>query len=347
MYEIPILILSFIRPICTKQIIENVRKIKPKKLYFAVDGPRDANDVEKCAEVRKCIELVDWNCEVHTKFQSTNLGCRLGVTSAITWFFENEEMGVILEDDTLPSTDFYPYMEAMLNRYKDDPRIFMVSGDNFQFGVRRGNADYYYSAYAHIWGWGTWRRTWQNYDVTLGNLDNHFQNKLPLHDCCSDEEATFWYKKFLSTKAGKFDTWDYQLMFTGFSQGVLSVMPNVNLVSNIGYDMEGSTHAKGKGFTSDLPTRELKTYIQPDQVRQSVEADKFTYSFIFRAELIRISTIEHILLTLNREKRFKEAIQLVSQALNANPNSKPFQALYQKFYTEELSLIQIPELSTT
>ena len=155
--ETPVLFLVFNRPDTTAQVFEAIRQAKPPRLYVASDGAREdkEGELEKVKQVREIVSQVDWNCEVKTLFRDKNLGCKIAVSSAIDWFFEQEEMGIILEDDCLPHPTFFRFCQELLERYRDDERIGMISGNNFQFGRKCTDYSYYFSMYSHIWGWAS------------------------------------------------------------------------------------------------------------------------------------------------------------------------------------------------
>jgi hypothetical protein len=129
-----LLFLVFNRPNETQKIFDEIKKVKPKKLYIAADGPRINKDEEDCIKVKSIFSIIDWDCQVYTLFREKNLRCKYVVSSAIDWFYENEEMRLILEDDCLPSQDFFRFCDLMLNKYKDDNRIRFITGFNFNFG---------------------------------------------------------------------------------------------------------------------------------------------------------------------------------------------------------------------
>ncbi|MEO8165112.1 MAG: glycosyltransferase family 2 protein, partial [Betaproteobacteria bacterium] len=162
----PVLIVGFNRPHTTTRVLESLRAAKPARVFFAVDGPRpDAvEDASRVDKVQSLVSLIDWDCEVQTLFRSNNLGCKLGVSSAISWFFQQVDAGIILEDDCIAHPSFFPYVRELLGRYAVDERLLMISGNNFQADRRKPADSYYFSRYAHIWGWATWRRAWQHYD---------------------------------------------------------------------------------------------------------------------------------------------------------------------------------------
>jgi hypothetical protein len=275
-----VLFLVFNRLDTTKQVFEAIKQAKPPRLYIAADGARDIKEGEaqKVKEVREYISSnIDWKCEVKTLFRDKNIGCKYAVSGAIDWFFENEEMGIILEDDCLASQSYFWYCEELLERYKDDKRVGQISGDNFQKGIKRGDADYYFSIYNHIWGWASWANRWKNYDVTLENIkDTNFINK-----SFSDKASKYyWEKLFQSMKNNEIDTWDYQWCFTLWNNNQLTILPNLNLITNIGFG-ENGTHTIGENEFANLRAHEIVIKKHPLQIVQNNEADKFTTKQMF------------------------------------------------------------------
>ena len=161
-FETPILFITFNRPDTTKRVFEAIKKIKPKKLFISADGPREnkVGEKQKCLTVRSIFDNIDWDCEVKTLFQEKNLGCKIAATTAVTWFFQSVEEGIIIEDDCLPNKSFFLFCQKMLATYRKHEAIMHISGTNFQFGNKRGEASYYFSRCIHMWGWATWRRAW-------------------------------------------------------------------------------------------------------------------------------------------------------------------------------------------
>jgi len=255
-FETPVLFIVFNKPESTKLVFEEIRKAKPKYLYVAADGPRKNNEKDKsaCAEVQKIIKNVDWPCEVKYLLRKENLGCRIAESSAMDWFFKNVEEGIILEDDCLPHPSFFRFCAELLEKYRDDERIMQIGGGNFQRGFKRGNYSYYFSNHCYIWGWASWKRAWKKYDVDLklypeikklGYLKELYPNYLERLSKKSALELCH-YKKF--------DTWDYQWSFALAINNGLSIIPNKNLVQNIGM-ISGATHMtsfdKERSLTSE------------------------------------------------------------------------------------------------
>lgn len=239
----PVLFLIFNRLDTTKQVFDIIRQAKPTKLYIASDGPRleVINEEEKVKEVRDyVISNIDWSCEIGTLFREKNLGCKLAVSSAITWFFENEEQGIILEDDCLPDISFFQYCDELLEKYKNNPFVAMIGGNNFN-PKKIGSADYYFSKIPHIWGWATWKRTWDLYDINMTKYQDFKKEGLMKNIWTDPKVQNYWLGILDEAYANKINTWDYQFTFSLFLNNKLCINPNTNLVSNIGF-IKGSTN---------------------------------------------------------------------------------------------------------
>ena len=218
MLQQPILFLIFNRPDSTQKVFDQIRKAKPKYFYIASDGPRSnkPDDIVLCDTTRNIVlNNIDWDCKITTRFQSANQGCGKHVSGAISWFFQNVEQGIILEDDCVPSTSFFEFCDELLYKYADNKKIYMIGGSNFQ--RKSYQESYYFSAYGHIWGWATWRRAWQHYDFTLKSIsDQSFRNNLS-HYFSDQREKNYWYEVFKKMKTNPVDTWDYQWNFSIWS----------------------------------------------------------------------------------------------------------------------------------
>jgi hypothetical protein len=277
-YDVPILLITFNRPDTTNLVLKKISEIKPTKLYVASDGFRSEKIGEKdlVEQCRALVQNVDWDCTVYTKFEESNLGCKLGVSSAIDWFFSYEEEGVILEDDCLPNDSFFIFCREMLNKYRNDKRIMHISGDNFQLPETFTNG-YYFSKYCHVWGWATWRRAWKVYDRDCENIT--FNDISGMFD--DDSVKCFWKDIVTKMKGFEIDTWDYQWNLTVIANYGLAVMPNKNLVSNIGFG-EVATHTTDSNHElSELYTEEMDfplvepSNILPDRQKETAVEKKF------------------------------------------------------------------------
>jgi len=276
-FKTPILLLIFNRPDITHRVFSAIREVRPTQLYVAADGPRSeyAGDKERCNNTRNILEKVDWDCEVKTLFREENLGCRLAVSRAIDWFFEAETEGIIMEDDCLPNQSFFWFCQELLKYFRDDTRIMHIGGTNFQFGNYPTNDSYYFSRYAHVWGWASWRRAWKFYDEKMEQFSVENYNEISLH--CNDNQSftNYWYKVFQQTSNGEINTWDYQWTFACWNQKGLSVVPSVNLVSNLGFSAD-STHTYKPSPLANMFTETINLPLKhPNQVLRHQKADKY------------------------------------------------------------------------
>jgi hypothetical protein len=244
-----VLFLVFNRPDTTAQVFEAIRQAKPPRLYIAADGPRPdrEGEAEKVAKVREIATAVDWPCEVKTLFRNKNLGCKCAVSGAITWFFENEEEGIILEDDCLPNQSFFLYCESMLEIYKDTESIYLVSGYNKQNEWNTGTYSYFFSNFGGIWGWASWRRAWQHYDSDMTELEklaseNYFEKLLGSKLGKARKKQLLRAKKSISI--GEMDAWAYAWGFTRHVRQGIACVPSKSLVENIGFGSD-ATHTTG------------------------------------------------------------------------------------------------------
>jgi hypothetical protein len=275
----PIALIVFNRPDLAAQLYTRIRAIKPSRLLIIADGPRmdRPDDLRLCAATRKIVSSPDWPCELQVNFAEENLGNGRRISSGLDWVFEECSEAIILEDDCMACPSFFSFCSEMLDRYRDDTRVMHISGNNFQGGVRRGDASYYFSRYAHSWGWATWRRAWKYYDLRLSLWPNKARTENWLTSIFSDPlEIEYWTDILNKTYNGLIDTWDYPWMFTCWCQNGLSILPNENLVSNIGSGPD-ATHFKNGGSTIGIATRELDVSTHPGTFVPNREADRFTF----------------------------------------------------------------------
>ena len=284
----PVAFLIFNRPATTKAVFAEIAKAKPSKLFVVADGPRPdrPNEDERCRLTRMIVEAIDWDCELFTNYADTNMGCRDRVSSGIDWVFHHVEEAIFLEDDCLPHPSFFRFCEELLERYRHDERIMAISGDNFQFGRKRTECSYYFSRYTHIWGWASWRRAWKHYDLSISHWPMIREGQW-LDDFLGDRrESDYWTEIFDLVYQGKIGTWDYQWLFACWLESALCVLPNVNLVSNIGFGAD-ATHTGGAGRVAELPTEEMLFPLKhpPAMIRDGA-ADKNTADLFFRQRFL-------------------------------------------------------------
>lgn len=274
----PVAFFVFNRPATTARVFEAIRSAAPPRLLVVADGPRPDRDgeAEKCAAVRAIVAGVDWPCEVSTNFSHHNLGCRQRVSSGLAWVFETVEQAVILEDDCLPQQSFFRFCEELLKKYRNDDRVMMISGDNFQFGASTTQESYYFSRYPHIWGWASWRRSWELYDADMA-LWPQIRDEGRMEDLFSNRSLVpFWREIFDRVHRGEIDTWDHQFTFCCMLHHGLCIFPAVNLVSNIGFGAD-ATHTRGNSKLSEVPTGVMQFPLRhPSHMIRDVRSDRLT-----------------------------------------------------------------------
>ncbi len=314
---VPVLFLIFARPDITQKVFDEIRKARPVKLFVAADGPREdrPGEAEKCRACRAIIDQVDWECEVHTLFREKNLGLKLAVSSAITWFFEHVEEGIILEDDCLPSQSFFWFCRELLEKYRDDERVMSIAGNNFQDGRQRGDGTYYFSRSPGIWGWATWRRAWKLFDLesktfpqfkAQNQIKNIFQDKLI---------RKFVVRKIEEARNGG-NTWGFSWYYAVLANNGLAATPNVNLVSNCGFGADAVHATDPNSRFSNTPVFEIDRIVHPLFPLPDKEADEYSIKS-FAAEqmgpgpltLFLKSTLRSIIGDNNYERLKKQKIK--------------------------------------
>jgi hypothetical protein len=245
MFDTPILLIVFNRLSTTQQVFERIKATKPKNLFIVADGPRKdkPDEAEKCKEVRRyLLKAIDWDVELKTLFREENLGCGKGPALAISWFFEHVESGIILEDDCLPADSFFPFCESMLAKYADNPKIHSIAGTNLLPQYSHKEYSYFFSYQAGIWGWATWRRSWKLYDYSVKQwgeegfkekIKNFFTNEREMEVYVNGLD-----KAFIETNVS---WWDYQFIFSRIINECYGIIPQKNLICNIGFG-ECATH---------------------------------------------------------------------------------------------------------
>jgi hypothetical protein len=280
-YQTAILLIIFNKKEETKRVFETLRQQKPTQLFIAADGARIEikGEIEKCENIRSWVlEHIDWVCDVKTLFQENNLGCGLAPATAISWFFEHVEEGIILEDDCIPHSDFFAYCEELLQKYKYDERIAVIGGDNFQDGIERGDASYYFSKYSYTWGWATWRRVWKDYQFDLNKLDKlTMWSKIDI-TFKTEHERSYWKSIFETIAVSHGEAWDYQLWFHVWYNGMFSIAPNKNLIKNIGFGTNATHTTDVNSKQAFLETTPILPLIHPEQIKIDEEADYYYFT---------------------------------------------------------------------
>ncbi|MBD2260786.1 glycosyltransferase family 2 protein [Pseudanabaena sp. FACHB-2040] len=278
----PVIFLIFRRPELTARVFEQIRAAQPSKLFVVADGPR--NEVERvlCDRTRAVTEQINWDCEVFRNYSEENLGCCRRVTSGLTWAFEQVEEAIILEDDCLPHLDFFSFCQTLLSYYRDDKRVWVISGNNFQDGRWHGDGNYYFSKYNHCWGWATWQRAWQHWELNSKKWVE-FRDAGLMHSICESYYETIYWTEIFNALflEEKFNSWAYPWMFTCWVQSGLTALPNVNLVSNLGFEAD-ATHTRRDSHLANLSTERLGGIKHPTFVMQDKSADLYTFNHYYQ-----------------------------------------------------------------
>jgi hypothetical protein len=284
-----VLFVVFNRPDTTARVFQTIRAAKPPRLYVAADGPREGRtgEAERCALVRQLATQVNWPCKLYTLFRDTNLGCKFGVSSAINWFFEHEEQGIVLEDDILAQPSFFDFCDAMLERYKDNTEVSMVSGCNLLSKRLQTQQSYFFSRYVFIWGWATWRRTWKHYDVTMSQWPE-WHSSGALQKILGGDGALelYWENTFNQVHSGMIDTWDYQWVFSCWKEGGLDIVPGRNLIENLGFgpDATHTTMETPQLLVDSAPQDLIFPLQHPPTVERSLIADQHFERLVYNIQ---------------------------------------------------------------
>jgi hypothetical protein len=294
----PVLFIIFNRPEFTEKVFHSIRRAKPKKLYVAADGPRDhiLGEFDQCQAARSIINSIDWDCQVFKLYQSQNFGCKLAVSSAITWFFDNETEGIILEDDCIPDNYFFKYCEILLKNYRHHEKIMSISGSSFFTPLFNKNS-YSFTYYSDMWGWATWRRAWNLYDA---RMDKWEKNKHKLNKYFKNTEiAEYWCRQFDQVSDEKIDTWDYQWIWTVIDNDGLCITPHYNMIDNIGFG-PNATHT----FESDWYLKFRKI----NEIKFPLSHPKKKSRNLYIEDMLRISRFRII---KKNENKFIEIIKKI------------------------------------
>lgn len=273
---------------------EMIRQARPSRLFVIADGPRPEREgeVERCAEARAIVDRVDWQCEVTRYFSETNLGCRRRISTGLREVFSEVDEAIVLEDDCLPDPSFFPYCEEMLERYRQDERVMHIAGTNYQFGRRRTPWSYYFSRYNHCWGWASWSRAWRHYDDSM-SLWPEVRDRGLLNDILAGDDGSvhYWERAFQEVYDGKIDSWSFVWTLSCWMRSGLTILPAVNLISNIGFNNRGAHTLNRRSRFAGMETEALAFPLaHPPFMIRDREADSYTQKNNFRdGRMIRLA----------------------------------------------------------
>ena len=263
---------------CSSDLFNQIKIVKPKRLYIASDGPRKSipgeHDIVEHIRTH-LVKAVDWECDINTLFRDVNLGCKIGVSNAISWFFDHEEQGIILEDDCVPSQSFFYYCEDLLNKYKFNTNISVISGDGRATLNNKIDTSYDFMSYSLIWGWASWRRVWEKYDVSIKDWPKNKRQVMKQLDNKPNVKL-FWIYILNKIHRNKIDTWDYQLNYLLLKDKGLCIVPQNNLITNIGFGADATHTFDNNSIHSKLGRFELDTpYIAPEEIKYNILLNEY------------------------------------------------------------------------
>jgi len=299
----PVAFIIFNRPDTTEKVFAEIRRARPSKLYIIADGPRTPEEKALTDAVRDAAGPVDWPCEVNKIFSNNNLGCRGRVITGLNEVFEKEEKAIIVEDDCLPHPDFFEFCEVLLEKYQKDDRVGTINGTTIPGTGTNIEASYYFSNFSVIWGWATWKRTWQLVDNNM-EVYSTLSNTEWLGKTFPDNpNAVEDINKFLNMTASGYNAWSYVLLFATLYHQKINIHPRQNLVSNIGFDSRG-THTIGKAPHANLPAFPLGTWNHPDELMVDQLSDLKIYKTFFEQNR-RVPTFKEKLVHFIKRKILK------------------------------------------
>jgi len=279
LFDTPIALIAFNRPETTKRVLDSIRKVKPKKLFIIADAPRlnHANDLDNCNAVKKLIDSeVDWDCSIYKRYPEENLGCGKGPSSGISWVFEHVDRCIILEDDCLPVQSFFTFCEELLEKYNNDTRVMMISGNHHLFEEIPFEYSYCFSRHTQTWGWATWKRAWDLYDYEMKLWPTIKNSDILPQIIGNGLSAKRWTQLFDKCYLDKNrDYWDFQWTFACLAHNALNIIPDKNMVSNIGFGESAGTHFSDLSSPfANLPSYEMTfPILHPSLMVQDLEVD--------------------------------------------------------------------------
>jgi hypothetical protein len=284
-FKTPILILCYNRPDKLKKLLNILSIVKPQRVYFNCDGPKNNNDDKKnIQKVKQIIKNYESDCLVFSKFHPSNLGCKSSVQSGLDFFFKHEKMGIILEDDCIPNLFFFKYCSYLLKKFKNNRKIFAISGFNLLDKKKFSDGDYFLSKYFLCWGWATWKRSWTSSSKKISFWPRWKKNNFLLKYHKNILEAKYWTKILSKTYRNKIDTWDYAFLASMWKQNAFCILPNYNLVRNIGFDKSASHTRYALFKDASKLTESQKNIKDPSSLTCHDDSDKILINQLFKIQ---------------------------------------------------------------
>ena len=291
MFNVPILILLYNREDLSSKLYKTLETIRPSILFINADGPKKDNpgDFDKCQNARNVFSFISWDCEVKYNYLNSNKGCKNSVSDGISWFFKNVEYGIILEDDCIPSPSFFLFCKELLERFRFDERMFHINGTNFLGdNIPVIEESYSFTLFTSIWGWATWRRAWEKYDINMKSFPNF--NKTYFDDKSYSNYAKFHYQK--SFEEAYFDAetncWANAWLFTILINKGITITPKYNLVTNVGADNNSTNYFIKNRFRDNLNSLELDFPLVHPEFSVNHFLDRINFKFYRGKSLKRL-----------------------------------------------------------
>ena len=287
-FDTPVLLIGFNRPDSTLLVIEALRAIGAKNIYFSVDGPRinSESDIVRVKKVRELAAKFNWSCDLKIKFETENLGLMQSVSKSISWFFENELEGIILEDDCLPTSDFFNFAQNMLKKYRNNSKVMHISGSPYFITQPEYIFNHFFSPLPSVWGWATWRDSWDHFDLQMKNTRNQEDYVLFLDYFKSRKIANWFLRYFEEAKSPLSKVWSTQWMYVMIQKEAYAVVPIKGLVQYIGSDSNSTHgHAKTMKLYDKYPIESLPKSPDPTELIINTELIANQFRFIRKTDV--------------------------------------------------------------
>jgi hypothetical protein len=321
MFNTPVLFIIFNRPDSTRKVFEVIRQKQPKYLFVAADGPRPGNedDIKKCKTARNVVK-VDWDCELQTLYQVENLGCGKGPAMAITWFFNYVEKGIIIEDDAVPSLDFFQFATELLKQYNEKSEIWAISSMHID-GKKYGKGSYYFSMMNRtLCAWATWKRAWLNFDYFMQKTSVvQLRKAMKLYNV-TRKEISYWCERLEEIHKDRLNesSWDIQFLLSIWLNNGKGICPNVNLSTNIGFNEDGTHTLNFKSLAANLPTHIIMPLSHPMEIIINRKADLNYHKLYYQPYEYGLQGLKRIPYHIN--KKIKLLVGHIGPWIKMNPN---------------------------
>jgi len=296
----PVALFIFNRPDTTERVFEEIRKAEPDRFFVIADGPRRnvERDIELCKLTREITENVDWDCKVTRDYAVENYRLRKRVSSGLTQMFKSVDEAIILEDDCVPDQSFFPFCQELLERYRNEEKVMMISGNNFLGKLEQKECSYHFSSFNHIWGWATWKRAWRLYDDEMHDWIDLREGDF-LKNILQDDVSVQYNKTiFQEVYEDKINSWAYRWFYSMLRKDGLSIVPSKNLVTNIGFGTEATNARSNSHRTANIIAEEIEFPLKhPPITERDLEADMFATKILhrFKGKDLIIRTIKKLL----------------------------------------------------